>query len=416
VAAVLLIDGLDELDPLSRRVVESELRDLALAQGKHRLFLTCRTAEYKLNLKKVQPFTLLPLSSEKITAFAQQWLGVAKGDDFLRAVASNPYAGTEVVPLTLAHLCAIYERDGALPPRPIDVYEAIVSMLLEQWDRERGVSRVSRYTDFIPRKKERFLQAVAFELALDGRKGGFRHDDLRRVYQRIQSAFGLPDEDEEAVILEVESHTGLILQTGYRHYEFVHLVIQEFLTAMHAQRTPNGINFLVPAFPNEMALVAAYSTNADDYLEEVLKLLFPLAMEDQTHRFIAAFVARLSIENVALRPTARNGWVLLGYLDLFASHRSTGSGTLPRVSPDEAHFFFNENSRRAVALAVAEAEIIIRPAGIRIHANDNAQIPEFMRLAVQGNGLMVRHEGALSHALPSELLKFPTRGSLGMKP
>jgi hypothetical protein len=400
VSAILLVDGLDEVDPRSRLLVEAELRDIALAPGKHRLFLTSRTAEYNVDIQHVQAYTILPLSEEKIENFAHRWLGDERGNEFLRAIKQNPYAGTEVVPLTLAHLCAIYDRDGSLPSRPVDVYEAIISLLVEQWDRERGISRVSRYADFTPRKKERFLQAVAFELAMAGRKGAFRHEDLRNVYQRIAAAFGLPEEEEEAVILEVESHTGLVLQIGFRRYQFVHLVIQEFLTAMHAQRTPNGFNFLVPGYPNEMALVAAYSTSAEEYLEEVIKLVLPHNDEEQVQQFAAAFVARLSIERVTVEPTARNGWVLLAYLDLLGSRRSVETQRFHDITTDEIQFFFADSSREAIRLALCQAKIARKASGVRVKPVTLTSIPHFLIPVVQQSGLFVRHLGNASIALP----------------
>lgn len=400
VSAILLVDGLDEVDPKSRSLVETELREVALAPGKHRLFLTSRTAEYNVDMKNVQAYTILPLSEEQIENFARRWLGKERGPEFLRAIKQNPYAGTEVVPLTLAHLCAIYDRDGSLPVRPVDVYEAIVSLLVEQWDRERGISRVSRYADFTPRKKERFLQAVAFELAMAGRKGAFRHEDLRAVYQRIASAFGLPEEEEETVILEVESHTGLVLQNGFRRYQFVHLVIQEFLTAMHAQRTPNGFNFLVPEYPHEMALVAAYSTSAEEYLEEVLKLVLPHNDEQQVQQFAAAFVARLWIENVTVEPTARNGWILLSYLDLLGSRRSIETRRFPHITPEEIQFFFADGSREAIRLALCQAKILRTAAGVRVTPVKLTDVPHFLIPIIQQNGLFVRHQGTASYALP----------------
>jgi hypothetical protein len=398
-SAVLLLDGLDEVDPASRRIVETELRDLTLSQGEYRVILTCRTAEYTVDLKNVQGYTLRPLSPEKVTAFAHRWLGQKAGDEFVEAISRNPYAGTEVVPLTLAHLCAIYERDGSLPPRPIDVYEAIVSLLVEQWDRERGIARVSKYADFSPRKKERFLQATAFELAMVGRKGVFRDDDLHRIYRKIAGSFGLPSEEEAAVITEIESHTGLILQSGYRRYEFAHLVIQEFLTAMHAQRTPNGIAFLVPRFPDEAALVTAYSTSAGEYIEEILKLLLEFHTEDETHYFVVVFAARLSTENVTVNVDARTGWVLLGLLDVL-SYRSENTGRFPWVRVEEMSFFLSPQARSAIALAVAQARVSARGAAVRIDPHRSADVPQFIRARADSEGFIIRHEGGLSQSLP----------------
>jgi predicted NACHT family NTPase len=57
---------------------------------------------------------------------------------FLVELSKSPYADTAMKPLLLAHLCAIYERIGAIPEQPKVVYRKIVALLLEEWDQERG--------------------------------------------------------------------------------------------------------------------------------------------------------------------------------------------------------------------------------------------------------------------------------------
>lgn len=403
VSALVLVDGLDEADPVSRRIVESELREMALAKGNHRIFLTCRTAEYNLDLRRIQAHTIRPLTDGEIRRFAIQWLGEERGAALVEVIRMNPYSGTEVLPLTLGHLCALYERDGALPNRPIDVYEAIVSLLVEEWDRQRGVRRVSQYADFSPRKKERFLQAVAFELAMAGRKGAFRHDDLHRVYQRIAPSFELPPTAEDSVVLEVESHTGLIHQSGYRRYEYVHLVIQEFLCAMHAQRTPNAIAYLVPNFPNEVALMVAYSMGVDAYLEEVLRLLDGVG--GQVHGFVTAFVARLSIEGVEVTPSPRTGWVLLIYLGLLSTTLASKSEHFAYAQRDALRFFWARGIKESLELALGQARLLKSTDSIRVFATEDADVPVFLTARVREAGLRIHHRGGVTGLLPDRYLR-----------
>jgi len=315
--ATLLLDGLDEVPRDSRRIIEEEIQALTLAPGEHRLIVSCRSAEWHVAIKRMQALTILPLSSSQVELFADRWLGEVEAPRFLQSLRATPYAGAGVLPLTLAHLAAIYERDKALPTRPIDVYEMIVSLLVEQWDRQRGVVRNSRYADFMWRKKERFLQALAFGLAMRGLRGSFSHRDAVEVFASIAGEFGLEADDASGAIEEVERHTGLFYTSGHLKFDWVHLTIQEFLTAMHAYRSPTGIERLTPRFPNEVALLVAYSSDRTASLESVINAYLKNPPRAQ-NAFVSPFVFRLVAENPSLNSTPITGWILLVLLSLFA--------------------------------------------------------------------------------------------------
>ena len=385
ISGKLLVDGLDETSFFLRASVETQLRDIALAPGDHRLFLTCRTADFHVQLQNVQAYTIRPLTPPQVEDFAGRWLGQDEAPKFLNAVQRNPYSGAEVVPLTLAHLCAIYERDGELPPRPIDVYEQIVSLLVEEWDKQRGVRRASRYADFSWRKKERFLQAVAYELALKGRKGSFHEDDLATVYGAIAPDFNLPPDEARAVISEIESHTGLVQESGHRRYDFVHLVIQEFLTAMHAHRKANAVETLIPSFPNELALVVAYSPGPEDYLERILEVLYQRLHDGIADEFLVPFISRLVIERPTWRSTARSGWVFVGYFDLITRYHLAVHGKADLRFPGEVSRLLRVPAvADAITWAAFEADRFETDRAFRLVPNPHASLPPFMSDYLRG--------------------------------
>jgi hypothetical protein len=48
----------------------------------------------------------------------------------------------------------------------------------------------------------------------------YRKDDLISAYGKIYDNFGLPRADAAKVANELESHTGLFVQSGYDTFEF----------------------------------------------------------------------------------------------------------------------------------------------------------------------------------------------------
>lgn len=374
--AVLLLDGLDEIDVRMRASVEDEIASLSLSRGKHRIVLTCRSAEYQRPFLGMRPYTLLPLTKTQVERFAAKWLGTRRAKDFMQAIVANPYAGSEVMPLTLAHLCAIFERDGELPPRPIEVYETIVSLLVEEWDRQRGVRRQSKYAGFTWRKKERFLQGVAFALTKTGRRGTFHHRDLYNAYEQLALEFNLPLGDAGLVLREIESHTGLIQLSGHRQYDWVHLSIQEYLGAMYTARLPNAAKVLVPLLPNEMALVIANSSDANDSLEAVLQVAIPLPA-DRAVGFLRPFLSRLSLERPAFRQNPRLGWVLLALLDR-AAVRVGGVSRPGEFAAEELRIFADSQVQTSMHLAMLEGATYPETHGYRIVPLPHATMPPWL--------------------------------------
>jgi hypothetical protein len=312
-SAIVMVDGLDEVDPGLRLTVTEELRDLALASEEYRLIVTCRTAEYHVVLPSIEPYTLRKLGRAQITEFATKWLGDGHASGFVAALTRTPYAGTEVVPLLLAHLCVLYQRDEELPRRHVEVYEQIVALLVDKWDQQRGVRRKSRHASLNWRGKERLLAALCFELTMRGRRGSFSDFDLRSAYGEVAAGFELAIDDAGEVIDELESHTGLLLHTGFSTYDFLHLSIQEYLTAMHARGLPHPLSRLIPTCPNELAITIACSGDAATYLEEVLETLLRLSVGPE---FTRSLLGRLGEEAPTFVPSARFGWVLLAFQHL----------------------------------------------------------------------------------------------------
>jgi len=357
--AILLLDGLDEVDPDCRRDVEDDIEGLIKSSKRLRVILTCRTAEYRFAIPRLQPYTIQPLTPTQVATFAQRWLGGEKAPAFIQAVRAAPYSGTEVVPLTLAHYCAIYERFGELPEKPMDVYEQVVSLFIEDWDRQRGLTRKSQYADFSPRKKERFLQAMAYQLTTRGARGGFSEEDLLVAFDEIAADFSLPSYATD-VVQEIESHTGLIIQSGFKRFEFFHLTVQEYLTAMYAQRTPSAIATLFPKYPDELALVVAASADVSDYLLKILEEFLQMKEDiSRTDAFLAPFLSRLANERARITPSAALGWTVIALLSMCAD-----GGSSPRISrTSQSAFLRMSEIQRSVSTALKNAVIHVQDPG-----------------------------------------------------
>lgn len=291
---VLLIDGLDEVPPSAREQIVSDIRRLSLAAEHYKFVLTCRTADFLYAVDNVIVFVLEPLSDVQVRTFATLWLGDEDAAEFIEQVHLNPYAGSEVSPLTLAHLCAIFERTGSVPEKPRTIYRKIIRLLLEEWDEQRSIRRPSAYGGFEIDRKEEFLRALAYNLP----SHVFSHDELTDVYARLCESFGLPRSDASKVAREIESHSGLIVLTAYERYEFAHKSLHEYLAAEYIIGLPNVTPEILVSRPNETALAVAMSSASTDYFVLVSKLLSRRG--PRLDEFTAPFLRRLTIERPSL--------------------------------------------------------------------------------------------------------------------
>ncbi|HEX6371833.1 MAG TPA: NACHT domain-containing protein [Longimicrobium sp.] len=293
---VLLVDGLDELRPSAREPIVAELRYLLLHVAKGRIIITSRTADFGYHLENATATILQPLSPSQIEEFALRWLGSEDASDFVGKVNAAPYSGSEIRPLTLAHLCAIYERVGTVPEKPRTVYRKIVHLLLEEWDQQRSIRRYSRYAGFEVDRKEEFLQALAYQITFTYRTTRFTDAHLNEVYLRIHKRFGLPATEAKEVVREIESHTGLVMEVAHDTYEFAHKSIQEYLTASYLVKLPDLSRSLHNA-PNEAALIIALSSNANEHFYAILRHGASWPMSELSS-FSEIFLSRLVLEHV----------------------------------------------------------------------------------------------------------------------
>lgn len=272
--AAVLLDGFDEIsNGTVKGAVLQEFDSLSRLLSSSRLILTSRSSDFRYSGESVRKFEIAPLTLKQVETFANRWLGsYDEAKNFLSKVAASPFADTAIRPLTMAHLCAIYERTKDIPDKPKSVYRRIVNLLLKEWDEDRRVKRESQYSTFDVDRKLEFLAQLAFELTTREGAVRFSSETLRKLYARIRADHGLPEKEATNVIQEIESHNGLVIQSGYDHFEFAHKSIQEFLAADYIVRLPSlvAISPVLHLLPNEMAIATALSSKPGEYLCELM--------------------------------------------------------------------------------------------------------------------------------------------------
>ncbi len=309
---LILLDGLDEISHKVRRdSVVTGARRLAVQLENARVVLTARTGEFSYHIDKMTAFEIAPMSQSQIEQFAHSWLGSQDAKPFLEQVRNSPFADTAIKPLTLAHLCAIFERVRKIPEKPKSVYKKIVALLLEEWDQQRSVQRVSAYSDFEVDRKTDFLSDLAHSLTTSNKTSTFTREDLLENYRNIAQNYGLRNSEAQAVVNELETHTGLIVQSGADFFEFSHKSLQEYLTAVFLYGLPEIPSNMIELqiMPNELAIATALSSRPSEYLYSLVILHFSKIR--LSFQFIRTFINRLLVERPDFEITHEVGLSIL---------------------------------------------------------------------------------------------------------
>lgn len=128
--------------------------------------------------------------------------------------------------------------------------------------------------------------------------------------------YGLDERESKRVVAELETHTGLFLQSGYERYEFAHKSLQEFLAAEFLVKLPSIPQWNKLAFlPNELAIAVAISSSPGTYFAELV--FTRLRTRELPEDFLTAFLTRLLIEKPDFRSEA---FVQLGLLTLLSEY------------------------------------------------------------------------------------------------
>ncbi|KUY19627.1 hypothetical protein BAZ12_04995 [Elizabethkingia miricola] len=295
--AILILDGFDEIKPTRVDDFFQEIKSLMSALSSSIVILTSRSPSYNYSIDNSLEYEICDLNKEQILEFTNKWFNeVGKSESFINELNKSKFYDLSLRPLTLAHLCAIYERTNKFYDKPKSIYKKLVRILIEEWDEQRGIVRESNYANFDNEQKFEFLSQFAFDLTINYSQKKYSEDIFLETYKRIHKDYNLPYRDNKKVIKEIENHNGIIVKSAYDQYEFVHKSMQEYLSAEYIVKLPEipVKLFYDTNISNELAIAVSLSSKPNQYY---YKLVFEIFTKDNLSRqFALEFLSRLVYE------------------------------------------------------------------------------------------------------------------------
>ena len=256
--ALILLDGLDEVDDRLRAYLVGALGTMASRLHRAQILVTCRSGDYNASIDGFDVLEIVPLSDSQIAEISGKTL--SDPTRFLEAMLNVPYRDLANRPLFLIYLMIIFEDRKRLPERAVDVYRRFMLLALEEWDRRRGLVRRSVYSQFEAEAKVDFLALLAYSVTYEGGSKSFTREKFEGFYEKNYERFNLPKNESTLVAHEIESHTGIIVDISRDRFEFSHLSIQEYLCAYHIVREPHSemLGSYLEAYPAPVAIATAF--------------------------------------------------------------------------------------------------------------------------------------------------------------
>lgn len=318
--ALLMLDGLDELNVRLRQKVVDEVRQLCwyIDGSKSKIIISCRSGDYTDHIEGITVLEICPLSKSQVESIARKWLG-KKTTGFLASLKNVPYYDLTDRPLLLTELLLVYSRYGYLPEQPNQIYRKVIGLLLEEWDAKRGVRRQSKYAGFNPNRKEDFLSALAYYLTYTLKQKSFSENKLLVAYEKMCYSFNLPKEEAKEVVQEIQTHTGIVMQVGTNRYEFCHLSLQEYLCANYMLRSPTTIPYMSHfiAYPAPLAIAVSLSSQPGNWFGALM--LSYNNLNQFNEESMGSFLSRLILERPDFEVSDTLGFALLAIFGQFGT-------------------------------------------------------------------------------------------------
>ncbi len=256
-AAMVMLDGLDEVKDTSRRdMVVQRVVDFYTFHRRagNKFLLTSRIIGYR-GVRPIatglQECTVADFDYSEIETFVTQWTAAlgkaARGETraatqeaarerqvMLDAVGDNAGIRRLATNPLLLTIMALMKRQGVtLPERRVELYKKYVETLLSSWNRARGLGRPApRDLDVVETVKVLAPLALWMHSVSPG-IGLVNQGDLMRWLEQLYGAWA-EDEPEQMArrFLADVRDTGLLLERGSGQYGFIHLTFEEYLAAV----------------------------------------------------------------------------------------------------------------------------------------------------------------------------------------
>lgn len=238
--ALVLLDGLDEVGGIEGQTIAKQVKQFTRTYSQVQTVITCRTQSQESQFDRFDYVEVADFSEPQIKAFVEHWFQTVCPESTIAQSMKTAFLDRlfedenrlirELVstPLLLSLTCAVFHQTGKFYSKRSRLYEEGIELLLEQWDKSRGVDRDEVYRNLSIDKKFELLSYLARK-KMD--KEQYVLFSQTEIEEYISEFLGVEKRTVKSILKTIESQHGLVIERANRVWSFSHLTFQEYLVA-----------------------------------------------------------------------------------------------------------------------------------------------------------------------------------------
>ncbi|MEA5469913.1 NACHT domain-containing protein [Spirulina sp. 06S082] len=251
--ALILLDGLDEVNKENSDRVNNKIREFYTTFEKNWYVMTCRIAAQEYMFELFTEVEVADFKQAQIEEFSHKWFQTRVPEKATKLIQEfkEKLAGEQATwelassPLLLTLLCLVFEELRDFPKHRSALYKEGLELLLKKWDSKRGIKRDPIYKDLSTQQREDLLSNIALTTFEQGKNFFAQREVEQYIVDYIRS---LPDAqtdpkelqlDSEAVLKSIEAQHGILVERFKHIYSFSHLTFHEYFTAQAIVNSSN---------------------------------------------------------------------------------------------------------------------------------------------------------------------------------
>lgn len=233
---ILLLDSLDEVPSDAKKETVDAISEFCKLYPKARVVISCRTADYHQIFDGFAEVEVARLSAAAVKTIISGWFNgePLKAAKLLATLENDStIASLTETPLLLSLLCIQYRNDLVLPNRKTELYRRCVDALLRDWDTSRNFRRDTQYSNLSDDRKEMIFENIAGLTSTGSIEYEFSEAMALEAVSDTIARFGLSAHDSKSILVEIESHHGIVEKCSADLYQFSHGTMHEYFMARY---------------------------------------------------------------------------------------------------------------------------------------------------------------------------------------